>query len=117
MNSKKKFLGVLKDIERGKCMNIDNISTISSKGNFANRLKNVKSLNVPLKDGKTARFTTADNYLECLVTKGDNIVEGYGKYSSKGITSKDIWGLYEKFQSHIKDGIDFFKEFTKAILS
>lgn len=98
-------------------MNISSVSSVSCKGNFAKNLKNVKQLSVPLKDGTTARFTSADNYLECLITKGDKVVEGRGKYSAEGITSKDIWSSFEKIQSHVKDGVDFFKEFTKAILS
>lgn len=98
-------------------MNIDNVNPISCKGNFAQKLKNVKQLNVPLKDGATARLTTADNYIECLITKGEKIVDGKGKYSTNGITSKDVWSSFEKIQSHVKEGVDFFKEFTKTILS
>lgn len=98
-------------------MNIDSVNSISCKGNFAQKLKNVKQLNVPLKDGATARLTSADNYLECLITKGNRIVEGKGKYTAEGITSKDLWSTFEKVQAHVKGGVDFFKEFTKTILS
>lgn len=98
-------------------MNIGNVSSVSCEGNFSQKLKNVKQLSVPLKNGSQARLTTADNYLECLITKGGKIVEGKGKYSTEGITSKDIWSSYEKIQAHVKEGVDFFKEFTKAILS
>lgn len=98
-------------------MNIDSVSPVSCKRNFSRDLKNVKKLSVPLKDGTTASFTSSDNYLECLITKGDKIVEGKGKYSVDGITSKDLWSSYEKVQSHVKNGVDFFKEFTKTILS
>ncbi len=95
-------------------MNIDSVSPISCKANFT---KNLKQLSVPLKDGTTANFNVSDNYLECLITKGNKLVEGKGKYSSQGITSKDIWGTFEKVQQHVKSGVDFFKEFSATILS
>ncbi len=98
-------------------MNINSVTPISCKGNFVKNLKNVKQLSVPLKDGSTAKFMTSDTYLECLITKGDKILEGKGKYSTKGITSKDVWSSFEKVQDHVKNGVDFFKEFSRAILS
>lgn len=98
-------------------MNINSVSPVSCKGNIPRDLRNVRKLSVPLKDGSTASFTSADNYLECLITKGNRIVEGRGKYSVDGITSKDLWSSYEKIQAHVKSGVDFFKEFTKTILS
>ena len=98
-------------------MNIDSVTPVSCKGNFVKNLKNVKQLNVPLKNGQNANFTVSDNYMECLITKGNKIVEGRGKYSTQGITSKDIWSTFEKVQEHVKSGVDFFKEFSKTILS
>ena len=98
-------------------MNINSVSPISCKRNFSAKLKNAKELTVPLKNGTEASFTVADNYLECLITRGDKIVEGKGKYSTQGITSKDIWGTFEKVQDNVKSGVDFFKEFSRAILS
>ncbi len=98
-------------------MNINSVSPVSCKSNFTKNLTNLKELSVPLKNGSTANFTVADNYFECLITKGNKIVEGKGKYNSQGITSKDLWGSFEKIQDHVKSGVDFFKEFSKAILS
>ena len=72
---------------------------------------------MPLKDGNTLRLTVSDNYLEALVTKGDNIVCGTGKYSGKGIGFNDITELHEKIKPHIKECFDFLKEFVKAVMS
>lgn len=98
-------------------MNINSVSPVSCKSNFTKNLKNLKELSVPLKNGSTANFMVADNYMECLITKGNKVIEGNGKYSSKGITSKDVWSSFEKVQQHVKSGVDFFKEFTGALLS
>lgn len=57
-----------------------------------------------------------DNYLEALVTKGDKIVEGKGKYARKGIAVTEVFKMAESFKSHIKEGFDFLKEFKAAIL-
>lgn len=64
----------------------------------------------------TLRFTFGDNYLEALVTKGDKIVEGKGKYARKGIAVTEVFKMAESFKPHIKEGFDFLKEFKAAIL-
>lgn len=78
--------------------------------------KNAKQITAPLKDGNTLRFTFGDNYLEALVTKGDKIVEGKGKYARKGIAVTEVFKMAESFKPHIKEGFDFLKEFKAAIL-
>ena len=94
-------------------MNVNGISPVSCKSNI---MKNAKQITAPLKDGNTLRFTFGDNYLEALVTKGDKIVEGKGKYARKGIAVTEVFKMAESFKSHIKEGFDFLKEFKSAIL-
>ncbi|DAA84494.1 TPA: hypothetical protein CPT90_05945 [Candidatus Gastranaerophilales bacterium HUM_3] len=94
-------------------MNVNSISPVVCKANI---MKNAKQITAPLKDGNTLRFTVGDNYIEALVTKGDKIVSGTGKYSGKGIKFEDVNNLYEKAKPHIKEGFDFFKELVKTIM-
>lgn len=94
-------------------MNVNSISPVVCKANI---MKNAKQITAPLKDGNTLRFTFGDNYLEALVTKGDKIVEGKGKYSGKGIAVTEVFKMIESFKPHIKEGFDFLKEFTQAII-
>ena len=94
-------------------MNVNGISPVSCKSNI---MKNAKQITAPLKDGNTLRFTFGDNYLEALVTKGDKIVEGKGKYARKGIAVTEVFKMAESFKSHIKEGFDLLKEFKAAIL-
>ena len=93
-------------------MNVNGISPVSCKSNI---MKNAKQITAPLKDGNTLRFTVGDNYLE-LVTRGDKIIEGKGKYSGKGIAVTEVFKMAESFKPHIKEGFDFLKEFKAAIL-
>ena len=94
-------------------MNVNGISPVSCKSNI---MKNAKQITAPLKDGNTLRFTFGDNYLEALVTKGDKIVEGKGKYAGTGIAVTEVFKMAESFKPHIKEGFDFLKEFKAAIL-
>ena len=98
-------------------MNIDSVNPIPCRGNIVQKLKNVKLMDIPLKDCSTVRPTTADNCIECLMTKGEKNVESYGKISGREIMPNNIRDSYEKIQAHVKDGLAFFKEFVKVILS
>lgn len=62
------------------------------------------------------KFFTCFYFLEALVTKGDKIVEGKGKYARKGIAVTEVFKMAESFKPHIKEGFDFLKEFKAAIL-
>lgn len=93
-------------------MNINSISPVSCKAN----MNNLKKLTVPLKDGTSARFTANENYLETLITKGDNVIEGCGVYMSKGVPPRTFWRTFEQVQKHVKSGFDYFGEFSKTIL-
>lgn len=95
-------------------MKLNNVSSVSCQ---ANLMKNAKKMTAPLKDGNTLRLTVSDNYLEALITDGDYIMGGTGKYSTKGISLNDISELKEKIKPYIKEGSDFLKEFAKAVMS
>ncbi len=77
----------------------------------------IKQINIPLKNGKDALIKLSDNSLECMITKDKYVVEACGHQTPKGISPDEIILLHEKLKDNIKEGIDFFNEFTKAIFS
>ncbi len=77
----------------------------------------IKQFNIPLKKGENALIKLSDNSLECLITKDKYVVGGYGHQTPKGIRPDEIISLHEQLKDNIKEGVDFFKEFTKAIFS
>lgn len=98
-------------------MKINNISPISCQAKpTANALKNVKEMIIPLKDGNSAKLTVADNYIGTVITKGDKIIKESGLSLEQGLSSRYLWGSFEKLQKQAKSGFDFFEEFCKAIL-
>lgn len=78
---------------------------------------NLKQFNLPLKEGKNALIKFSDNSLECLITKDNHLLGGYGHQSPKGIHSDEVLQLHAKLKDSIQEGVDFFKEFTKAVFA
>ena len=71
---------------------------------------------VPPKDGNIAELTVADNYIGTVISKGDKVLKEYSTPLEEGVTSRYLWGSYERLQKQAKSGFDFFGEFCKAIL-
>lgn len=94
-------------------MNINSVSQVSCKAN----MNNLKRLSVPLKDGTTAKIAANENYFECLITKGENVLAGSGGVrSSKGLYAKTVKNTIEQIKNNMKEGFEFFDEFCKAII-
>lgn len=92
-------------------MNIDSISFTSRPAQSS-----LRKLTVPLKYGKQMRLTMNENYLERVVTKGNNVIERSGMYTSKGVSSRSMWRNFEQIQKNVREGFDFFGEFCNTIL-
>ena len=98
-------------------MKINSISPISTKSKInAKALKNTRQMTIPLKNGNYANLTVADNYIETIVTKGDKVVQTSVQELEQDAPSRFLWKTYENLQKQVKEGFDFFSEFSKAIL-
>ena len=98
-------------------MKINNISPIPTTNINTKGLNNTKQMIIPLKNGSFANLTVADSYIETVVTKGDKVVQTSVQELGQDATSRFLWKTYENIQKQVKDGFDFFNEFSKAILS
>lgn len=98
-------------------MKVNSISPISCQAKpNAKMLKGASKMTVPLKDGNIAELTVADNFISTVISKGDKIIKETSLPLEEGITSRYLWGSYERLQKQAKSGFDFFGEFCKAIL-
>lgn len=98
-------------------MKVNSISPISCQAKpNAKMLKGASKMTVPLKDGNIAELTVADNYIGTVISKGDKVLKEYSTPLEEGVTSRYLWGSYERLQKQAKSGFDFFGEFCKTIL-
>lgn len=93
-------------------MKVNLISQVATQPKAA---KNLKTLAVPLKDESQATIKLADDYIECMITKGDKVLGGYGHRAKNGIPIDDVTRIYTDLKENIKEGFDFFKELTTVL--
>lgn len=86
-----------------------------------------KEFNGALKDGSNAIIKFSHDSLDeiksfdCYITRGEGknkyIIGGIGAKNSYGLDSTHVDELLAKLQLSAKEGVNFFQEFTRALLT
>ena len=100
-----------------------NINTTNSSNTFMASAKPVQKLfTAELTGDRKAlvRMTFDKNHdvtaLETIISDSKNkLVDGKGILQKRALSGQQIADFFEKFQNNAKDGVNFFKEFIKAM--
>ena len=98
------------------------IQHVNNSTNFGlNRGGGLKEISGQLKDGSTALVKLADNSeniikIDVFKLKDGKLVGGWHTGKQQGIASGEILKCLDKLQDNAAEGVNFLKEFIKAML-